>query len=153
MVVGCVTAIVLTAERLPERVASHFDAGGVANGFMTRELYLAIVLALVVLLPALVAVLITTSMRHDPPRLNLPNRDYWLAPERRRATTDYLAAHAAWLAALVALLAVAVHLLVIRANRLDPPHLDAAPFLTVLLCFAVAIALWIAALLRRFTPP
>ena len=32
--------------------------------------------------------------------INIPNRDYWLAPARREATLRYIEAHAYWLGSL-----------------------------------------------------
>jgi uncharacterized membrane protein len=71
---------------LPERMASHFTASGQANAFMPKadfvKLHLVIVGLLVVLF-LLVPMLIT---RLPPSMINLPNKDYWLAPERRAST-------------------------------------------------------------------
>jgi hypothetical protein len=150
VVVGSITGIALTADRLPVRVASHFGASGLANGFMTREVYLAFTIGLVVVAPALVGLGIALSLKYFPQFINLPNRDYWLAPEQRDETTAFLTAHAAWLAALLALLALGVHLLVVRANLSVPPRLETGPFLAMLLAFAFVMAAWIGALARRF---
>jgi serine/threonine-protein kinase len=153
VLVGSITGIALTADWLPARVASHFGPGGLANGFMAREVYLAFTIGMVVLPPALAGLGIVLALRYFPQFLNLPNRDYWLAPERRDATADFLMAHAAWLAALLSLLALGVHLLLIRANRAVPPRLDAGPFLAMLLAFLVAMAAWVGVLARRFRRP
>lgn len=150
VVVGSITGIALTADWLPARVASHFGASGLANGFMTRDVYLAFTIGLVVLPPALVGLSIALSLRYFPQFLNLPNRDYWLAPERREETEAYLTAHTAWLAALLALFALGIHLLVVRANRIVPPQLETGPFLAMLLAFAIVMVAWIGALARRF---
>jgi len=150
VVVGSLTGIALTADRLPLRVASHFGASGLANGFMSRGTYLAITIGLVVGPPALVAVTVALSLKYFPQFLNLPDREYWLAPERRDATAAYLAAHATWLAALLALFALGIHLLVVRANENLPPRLETGPFLAMLLAFAITMVAWIGALARRF---
>ncbi len=150
VVVGSITGIALTADRLPLQVASHFGPNGLANGFMTRDSYLALSIAMVVMPPALVGLAITLAVRHFPRYLNLPNRDFWLAPERREATAAYLAVHAGWLAALLSVFALAIHLLVVRANQLAPPQLETAPFLLAMLVFGVMMVAWIGALARRF---
>ena len=150
VVVGSITGIALTADQLPARVASHFGPSGYANAFVTREAYLAVAIGIVVLVPALVALVVAASVRHFPRLLNLPNRDYWLAPERRDETALFLAAHTAWLAVLFALFALGIHLLVIRANRAVPPQLETGPFLATLLAFTIVLVVWIGALARRF---
>jgi hypothetical protein len=150
VVVGSITGIALTADRLPARVASHFGANGLANGFLTREVYLAFTLGMVLVPSALVGLTIALSLKYFPQFLNLPHRDYWLAPERRAATAAYLTVHAAWLAALLAVFALGIHLLVLRANRAVPPRLETGPFLIVLLTFGIVMVAWVGALARRF---
>jgi hypothetical protein len=150
VVVGSLTGIALTADWLPARVASHFGANGLANGYLARETYLLFTIALVVVPPALVAFSIGLSLKYFPQFLNLPNRDYWLAPERRDDTAAYLTAHATWLAALLSALAFASHVLVIRANQNVPPELETGPFLVMLLAFAALLVVWISALAQRF---
>jgi hypothetical protein len=150
VVVGSITGIALTAGWLPARVASHFGASGIANGFMARETYLAFTIALVVVPPALVSLILALSLKYFPQFLNLPNRDYWLAPERRDETAAYLTAHTAWLAALLSVFAFAIHLLVVRANENAPARLETVPFLAVLVTFSMLMVVWIAALARRF---
>jgi uncharacterized protein DUF1648 len=150
IVVGCVTAIALTGDRLPARVASHFGADGLANGFMTRQGYLLFMLVITVITAGLPAYLVGIAARRTPMRLNIPNKTYWLAPERRIATAEFLIGHATALAAGLAMFLLGMHLLVIRANHLSPPHLELAPFAALMLGFAVAMAAWIARLHRRF---
>jgi len=150
VVVGSITGIVLTADWLPARVASHFGANGLANGYMARDVYLAFAIGMVVVPPALVGLAIALSLKYFPQFLNLPDRDYWLAPERRAGTTEYLNGHSAWLAALLGLFALGVHLLVVRANRSVPPQLETAPFVVLLIGFGIVTVAWIGALARRF---
>jgi len=149
-VVAAITAIVLTSDQLPERVASHFGADGLANGFMARHIYLTFMLGIGVGLPALIGLTVGVSVRHFSRFINIPNRDYWLAPARREATAAYLAAHTSWLAVGLAACAVVVHLLVIRANRLNPPRLDTDAMIALLAVFAALMAAWVAVLNRRF---
>lgn len=150
IVIGCLTGIMLTAERLPEPVASHFGAGGLANGFSSRTGYLLWVVGLLVVVPTLTAGVLAYAARRFPAALSLPHRDYWLAPERREATLQYLMSHSAWLAALVALLVFAIHLLVVDANRTVPARLDTRVFLLAVGAFCVALAGWVRTLSRRF---
>lgn len=150
VVVGSITGIALTAEWLPEPVASHFSAGGVATGSVSRQVYVALLIAFAVLLPALAAVSLRLSVRRFSHLVKLPNRDYWLAPERREHTADFLAARCVWLAAAGALFMFGVHLLVLRANRAAPAHFDVVPLLALLAAFAAVIAAWFGALGRYF---
>ena len=81
-----VTATILaTSGNLPERIASHFANGGAANGWMSRDAYVVIVLAMATLLPLFIVAMMARLPRMNPRRIRLPHRDYWLAPERRDA--------------------------------------------------------------------
>ena len=83
------TFVMLTSASLPPVVASHFVAGGAANGFTPRDIYVKLMLGLVIGLPLLTALMGITS--RIPARfVNLPHRDYWLAPERVDETFAYL---------------------------------------------------------------
>ena len=139
-----------TSGALPERVASHFVAASLADGYMARNAYRIFMLAFGFGLPLLVVALIGWLPRRAPNLINIPNRDYWLAPERRVATLAALDACALWLGCLLIALAGGVHWLIIRANTVDPPRLDNGLFVTLLGAFVACLACWIFVLLRRF---
>jgi hypothetical protein len=82
--------------------------------------------------------------------LDIPQRDYWLAPERREATVACIRAHGRWFAAAVALFLTYVHWLVVRANALRPPVLSTTGIVSGLVVFFLALAVWLAVLFRRF---
>lgn len=77
-------------DRLPEQVASHFNAAGVANGWMTRDSQTAAHTGIVLFLTAMFEGLAWIGPRLPAELVNLPHRDYWLAPERRAATHAWL---------------------------------------------------------------
>jgi hypothetical protein len=153
LVVGLVVAagfILLSGQSLPPVVASHFAAGGNADGFMPRNVYLGLMLVMAVGVPILLA--LGHSLVHlIPPHLvSLPNRDYWLSPERTAETFAFLRKHGVYLSALMAVFLCFVHWLVIRANKLQPPHFSASLFVTGLVLFLLAVAVWIGVLIVRF---
>jgi len=86
--------------------------------------------------------------------VNIPHRDYWLAPERRAATCALLFRFGLWLGSLSLLFLTGVQWLVVQANlpeshqRLDPAHLAGidGPFL-------LGTILWIILLKRSFAKP
>ena len=85
--------------------------------------------------------------------VNLPNREHWLAPERREATFAFLAGHACGFGVLTLGLLAGVHWLLLDANRASPPHLATAPFVALLATFFVLLAVWMVTLFRRFRTP
>jgi serine/threonine-protein kinase len=73
---------------LPERVATHFGIDGLPNGWTSRDEFTKST-ALIVILPVAVVQGIGLLLGRIPSSLiNLPNRDYWLAPERRSETLE-----------------------------------------------------------------
>src|SRR5687767_14071272 len=82
--------VLFTGNGLPEVVASHFGAGGAANGAMGKGAYTVFMLVMVIGVPLLVAGS-TLLVRKLPPQLvNLPNKRHWLAPERRAESLEAL---------------------------------------------------------------
>jgi uncharacterized membrane protein len=144
--------VVSTVSQLPPRVASHFDAAGQANAFMSRSGYTRFVLCLVLGLP-LAVVAILTAVYSRATDLKLPNREYWLAPERIDRTRAFLVAHGVWFGSLLVILACFVHWLELTANRAQPPHLSNSMFAAVMIAFLLATAAWIAALMVAFRRP
>jgi serine/threonine-protein kinase len=142
-----------TTAELPAYVASHFRGDGLADGFMRRDAYRWFILVFAVGLPLLLVVLITYLPRRFPQATNIPNRDFWFAPERREQTLASLGQWALQLGCLFTLFACGVHWLVIQANARQPPRLANGPFLTMLVVFLVILGGWVVALLRRFRKP
>jgi uncharacterized membrane protein len=139
-----------TSGALPPVVASHFGPGGAANGFMSKGTYTAFMLAVVVAVPALIA-LSGQLVRILPPQLiNLPNRQYWLAPQRRAATLESLSSLSSRFALALVVFLCFVHWLVVRANASQPARLPEASLFVGLAVFGAATLFWLFALFRRF---
>jgi hypothetical protein len=154
MLAACAGAYVwVSSTALPAMVASHFGPSGAANGFMPRAAYVDVMLVLVTVLPVALGLLPGLLLGLPGVRINIPNRDQWLAPVRRGATIAYLRRHMAGFAALLVLFLTYVHWLVLRANLATPPALANDWFIGGLILFAVSVALSIGVLLRRFRRP
>jgi len=136
--------------KLPARVASHFTAGGIANGwsstssfFITYWIVIAVVLAVSLAIPALIAILPLGL-------INLPNKDYWLSEEMYPRTLGYVRVHFRWLAALILLFVVFVFQMLFQANLSQSPQLGAW-FIPVLIGFLVAVIIWGIRFTRQFS--
>lgn len=84
--------------------------------------------------------------------INLPNKEYWLAPERREGTVAFLISQMLRLSVLELGLVIVLHQLVIDANRQQPPRMSNIVW-AVLLVFLVVMAGWLWSLLRHFRTP
>lgn len=117
---------------LPARVASHFGADGVANGWSSR-------IGFIIAYASTMAVMAVTFggfslllPRVPDSVLSLPRRDYWLAPERRDATRRRFTAWYLLMGVVTNLFLIITMHLTVREN-LGPgePHLED----TFWLCF------------------
>jgi uncharacterized membrane protein len=152
MLVFAILYVTNTAPALPPMVASHFDIAGYPNAFMTRKHYTQFILGFSVGLPVAIVGLLTlvyTGARD----FKLPNRDYWLAPERLAGTRAFLIAHAVWFGSLLVAMVCFVHWLELAANRQAPPQLSNQSVSIGLLVFFLITAGWIIVLLRAFRLP
>ena len=85
--------------------------------------------------------------------INLPHKDYWLAPERKDQSLSFLEREMQWMGVLtIAFLVLVLHL-AIRAN-IDPAHrLENVLFLALMAGFLISACGWIVRLYRRFPDP
>lgn len=139
-----------TSQALPPIVASNFSASGAANSFMPRGTYVTLGLGLVVGVPLFVAFAPVLLAGRSASNLGIPNRQYWLAPERREATIAFVQTHCRWFAIAIALFLSYVHWLVLRANELQPPVLSTFAFVSGILIFVLVLLMWMFILFARF---
>jgi hypothetical protein len=135
-----------------EIVATHFDLAGRPNGWMTPSHYLIFSIIAGCGFPFYL-VGIGYLLRFLPVNkftFKIPNRDYWLAPERRNEMFSYLFHHFLWLACLAAIFMMAIQLLVLQANHQTPPHLSTPLVFVAAGGFLAAVAVWMGVLLRHF---
>lgn len=136
--------------QLPNVVASHFNGRGAANGWQTKQAFFeffAIISAVVVVIgfaiPKIISVLPSQT-------INLPNKNYWLAPERAGETIQFLNAHFAWFACALFLFNILVFDYAIQIN-LDPQHPPSSDrFWYVLAGFLVFVMVWTIRMLAKF---
>jgi len=138
---------------LPARMASHFGASGVANGWMTKQAFFAVYASMIALCAQVGFLAPRRIEKSSPARINLPNKDYWLAPERREVTFAYFRTSFAWYACGLLLALVITMGLAIQANFSAPPHMASGSVLTIVGAFVVCNLLWVLSLFRRFSSP
>jgi hypothetical protein len=135
---------------LPPRLATHFDAAGAANGWMRRADYVRSIAAAAFFVPLLPVVLFGL-LRFLPARfINLPHRDYWLAPERHAETAAFFLRQGLWLACLQVALFAGIHYGTIAANLLRPPRLSPGYATALFVSDLLFIGIWLCWLIIRF---
>lgn len=144
---------VLAFPQLPQRMASHFGASGMPNGWMSKSAFF-VVYALILGVAALVGYLVPRSIAKKPPeRINLPNKEYWLAPERRAETLAFFERYFAWYSCVLLLILVLAMGLAIQANFTSPPRMATGPIVSVIAGFVVFNVAWVVQLMRHFSNP
>ena len=139
---------------MPDPIASHFDGNGAPNGWMSPS---GMVIFEGVLLCFIALVMLGSVRlidRMPPSMINVPHRDYWLAPEHRAELSQIMMRHMLWLVCWAVALFIAINQLIFTANR-DPstPRLSPENTLLVVGLGLAAIAMWTSTLLRQFRRP
>src|SRR4029077_10985245 len=123
--------------RIPEILGSPFARGGFVNGWENKAAVFSPELAVVVL-ATVVAFGIPSIVAAVPVSLiNLPHKEYWLAPERRENTLAYIRVWSAWFGCGLLAFLLFVMELAYRANLRTPPHFNNAASVPALLAFVV----------------
>lgn len=137
--------------QLPDVVASHFDAHGTPNGWQPKSAFFIVIgVAIVVCtIPAFIVPRRLSSM--SPDRINLPNKSYWLAPERRDETWRFFRVQMAWWGC--ALLFVLLYALfqAINANLPSVGYFNSEGMWYVLAAFLLFSIVWMVHLIRHFS--
>ena len=134
-----VAVIVGTQGELPAVVATHFGAGGRANGWMQHGLYTLLMVVLVVGAPLAVAAATVWLPRVAPSLLKLDRCKRWADPKARPAILASTAMFGAIVGAMLAAFIALLHLLVVDAHERAPPQLDESRFVTLAVTFLVAM--------------
>jgi uncharacterized membrane protein len=139
-----------SGSQLPELVATHFNGAGEPNGWMNRSDHQMFMLVFGLAFPGVI-VLLSYATRFLPRGMvNIPHRDYWLAPERRRETSNYLTHLSLWLACLAVGFVIGLELSIVQANRQHPPHLSLIALLVVVVPFLAGVIVWVLIVMRHF---
>jgi len=137
--------------QLPDVMASHFDARGTPNGWQPKHAFfiLIAVVILVCTIPAFIVPWRLPSM--SPARINLPNKAYWLAPERREETWCFFRVQMAWWGC--ALLSILLYSMfqAINANLPSIGHFNSEGMWYALAAFLIFSVIWMVGLIRHFS--
>ncbi len=130
------------AQRLPDMVGSHFGTSGFVSAWQTK---------MALFMVELMVIVVATIVSFGVPRLiaampasaiNLPNKEFWLSPERREDTISFLRSQMAWFGCALLAFLLFVMELVFRANLQAPPRLNNAAFVPALLTFLGFSTIW-----------
>jgi len=141
--------------QMPQRMASHFAADGHANGWQSREAFFVLML-LVFSTSAVVCFLAPRQIAaNSNARINLPHRNYWLAPERRAETVRTISATMAWFGCGILFVLICGTFLAMQANLAPDHRFNSEAMIVVLGGFLVGLLGLLVRLVRHFqrVPP
>ncbi|PKL83061.1 MAG: hypothetical protein CVV24_06970 [Ignavibacteriae bacterium HGW-Ignavibacteriae-3] len=85
---------------LPDRVASHFNITGRADGWMSKESFLIVELSVIIPLSGFFYAIIHFLPKFPDSLINLPNKEFWLGEERREESLKMFQHMVYWIGSL-----------------------------------------------------
>jgi uncharacterized membrane protein len=150
LILVCLLMMAYYYPRMPERMASHFAADGSANGWQSRQAFFVLML-LVTSTSAIVGFLAPWQIAsRSNARINLPHRDYWLAPERRAETMQFISSTMAWFACGILFVLISGTFLALQANLAPDHRFNSEAMLAALVGFLIGLLGLLFRLIRHF---
>ena len=150
LVLVCLLMMGYYYPQMPQRMAAHFAADGSPNGWQPREAFF-LFMILVSASSAIVAFFAPWQIASKAnARISLPNRDYWLAPERREATMQYIAATMGWFGCGLLFVLISGTYLALRANLAADHRFNSEAMLVVLGASLCSLMFLILGFVRHF---
>lgn len=136
--------------QLPNVVGSHFDGRGAANGWQTKQAFFSVFVGVTVLC-VLIGFGLASIIGAIPIQLiNLPNKRYWLAPEHREETLEWLKAYFGWFACGIYVVMIVAYDYAAQSN-LHPDHPPAvARLVYTLVGFLAFVIVWLVLIFAKF---
>ncbi len=152
LVALAILQIVYYYPQMPDLVASHFDGLGTPNDWSGRNGFFGIYLAMLMLLVLVFIYVPGWSEKRVKFGMKIPNREYWLAPERLEQTREFFRRQMLVMGVVHLSLAIFVVQLVIQANFDQAPRLDQSIAWALGLYFLILIG-WLIHFFLHFRKP
>jgi len=134
--------------QLPAQIASHFGPSGHADGWSSKQDFITVYLGFLILTIAIFTVLTYVMSVLPVSWINLPNKQYWFSPERRKETVRFLSRYPLWFASATMLLLIDVlhqTFLVNMGKAKALPH----PILSLVVYIGFTVV-WVIGIFLRF---
>ena len=136
--------------QLPDVVASHFGARGTPNSWQSKPVFFGFFVGSLAL-SAFIAFALPRFIGAMPIQLvNLPNKNYWLAPERRAASLDILGSYFALFGCAIFVVMIVAFEYASRSNLHPETRSDVAHLWYTFIGFLVFLIVWLTRLFIRF---
>lgn len=148
---ACLLHLVWYYPRLPETVAAHYDALGQPDGWTSKGTYAAVLAVMYVLVAGLFLAVWTTMRRFPAHLISVPNREYWMMPNREAYTRTALARNMLWLGWAALMLLLVITDLTFRANLREDASLGLTPWIVIGVYVAFCAGLVVRLIYRFYT--
>ena len=138
--------------QMPEVMASHFDGVGTPNDWAGKIGFFGLYATILVMLAFIFLYVPKWSGKRSRFGMKLPNRDYWLAPERIEQTQNFIKRQMLIMGIAHLLLTLLVIQMAINANFSETPVLDRRVS-WVLIAYFLVLTLWLIDFFFHFRKP
>ena len=138
--------------QLPDGVASHWNGAGRPNGSMPKGVFVGIYVAVLAFMALMFNALPGSIMKYPDSKISLPNKRYWLSPERRAQTGEIIARYMGEAGNATIAFFIIVFQFAFRANvsesRALPEHMG-----LLIVAFVAYMVVWMVRFVRAFKLP
>jgi uncharacterized membrane protein len=139
--------------QLPEVMASHFDAHGIANGWQSKSAFFSVFIMVGVLAAVLGFVLPRIITRIPAQFINLPNKQYWLSPEHATETQEFLLTFFAWFGCALFVMLISAFDFALQSNLHPESRPDISRLWITLAGFLAFVAVRTIRMISKFLRP
>lgn len=137
----------------PEQMAAHFNIAGNPDRFVSKVQFFWFQLQTFLIVIGVSIPLQLLFLFIPVNLINMPNREYWLAPERHAEIRERLSSFASILFGMILLLVHIVFELAVSANLQQPIIFNAQLMVPVMISFFIAIGAMLVWLVMSFRRP
>lgn len=135
---------------MPDWMASHFEGSGRADNFASKEAFFILNAIIILFTFCIFIVLPWGFQKFRVKKMNLPNSDYWLTPERINEVYSYFRTSFCWFGVINLALMIGVLQLVFSANLKPKPVLNNEIFFILLGSYFIFTIIWLVKFYRKF---
>lgn len=147
--VACIVHALWYYPRLPEQVAIHFGASGKPDAWVDKTQFLVFYLITIGIMVAVFLGFGLAMSKIPNWAINIPNKNYWLAPERRRRTLEYMLSPYLWFGSFTMMLLLYIFHQSFQVNLGNAIKLSHAGIATGI--YVVLTLVWCVVIYRRFS--
>jgi len=152
LIITTIAYMIYTYPILPERVASHFGKSGKPNGWSSKNSYILLTSGIIGFISLILVGLSSILPKIPASMINIQNREYWFAPERKTATLSLLSYYLLWMNNATIIFFMAINHLIVRFNLGKSDHLENV-FWPIFTLYILSVSILTIRLLFRFRKP